>query len=365
MATNTTTEAKPDVKVQVARSSWGPRYTAAGIPSADFQEVAYSVDHWADWCQAWSDRGAIHERNGREALKAGHKLSAGQHLTTAAVCYHFGKCMFVDDLDQLRAAHKKAVECRTLALPYLNPPGERIEIPYERSFLAGNLRKPSGVMRPPMIVIISGMDSCKEEHHNVEQVFLDRGIATIAFDGPGQGEAEYDFPVRHDFEVPARAVMDWIESREDLDDQRIGILGTSLGGYYAARVVAFEKRAKACIAVSGAFNVVENFDPRPPTLKDVYKMRTHSKTVEEAREKIKAFNLEGVAEKITCPMLVIAAKEDRITRWQDGERLSRAVSGPVKFLLIEGANHVAMNRTYCYLPQSADWMAEQLVFPKR
>lgn len=365
MATNITDQAKPDVKVQVARASWGPRYTAAGIPSADFQEVAHSVERWADWCRAWSERGALHERNGREALATGHNLSASEHLTKAAVCYHFGKAMFVDDINQLRAAHKKAVECRTLALPHLNPPGERIEIPYEGKFLAGNLRKPTGESRPPVIVIISGMDSCKEEHHNVEQAYLDRGIATFAFDGPGQGEAEYDFPVRHDFEVPAGAVLDWVQSRGDLDGDRIGILGASMGGYYAARVVAFEKRVKACIAVSGAFSVVENFDPRPPTLKDVYRMRTHSKTVEEAREKIKAFSLEGVAEKISCPMLVIAAKEDKITRWQDGERLSREVSGPVKFLLIEGANHVAMNRTYCHLPQSADWMAEQLGIPKR
>ncbi len=94
-------------------------------------------------------------------------------------------------------------------------------------------------------------------------------------------------------------------------------------------------------------------------------MRTHSKTVEEAREKIKAFDLEGVAQKITCPMLVIAAKEDRITRWQDSERLSHEVSGPVTFLLMEGANHMGMNRTYCHWTQSADWMAEQFGALKR
>ncbi len=365
MAKDMKTEGKPDVKLQVARASWGPRYNAAGIPSADFEEVSQSIDRWDDWCKAWSERGAVHEKIGREALAKGYKLSAGRHLTTAALCYHFAKCMFVDDMNQLRAAHKKAVECRTLAMPYLDPPGERIEIPYEGKFLAGNLRRPAGQPQPPVVVIISGMDSCKEEHHNVEQVFLERGMATFAFDGPGQGEAEYDFPVRHDFEVPAGVVFDWIETRKDLDAGRIGVLGGSMGGYYAARVAACEKRVKACIAASGAFSVLENFDPRPPTLKDVYKLRTHSKTVEEAREKIKAFSLEAVAKNITCPILVIAAKEDKITRWQDGERLSREVSGPAKFLLIEGANHVAMNRTYRHWTQSADWMADQMDLPKR
>ena len=64
-------------------------------------------------------------------------------------------------------------------------------------------------------------------------------------------------------------------------------------------------------------------------------------------------------------MLVIAAKEDRIMCWQDGERLLHEVSGPVTFLFMEGANHMGMNRTYCHWTQSADWMAEQFGALKR
>ena len=365
MATHVQVDAKPDAKLEAARAQWAARFTAAGVPIADFQEVTHSISRWAEWCQAWCERAAVHEEIGREALAAGHRLSAGHHLTTAAVCYHFAKFMFVEDIKQLRAAHNKAVECRTLALPHVQPPGERIEIPFEGKALAGNLRKPPGERRPPVVVIISGMDSCKEEQHYVEQVFLERGMATFSFDGPGQGEAEYDFPVRHDYEVPAGAVFGCMQSRSDLDGDRIGILGSSMGGYYAPRVAAFDKRVKACIANGGAFSVIDNFDQRPQSLKDIYVLRTHSKTVEEAREKTRPFNLEGIARKITCPIMIIAATEDRITRWQDAERVSREVSGPATFLLIEGASHVASNRTYRHRTQCADWMAEHLGVPKR
>ena len=225
-----------DERIEAARVNWLSRFVSAGGPVADFLEVTAGIERWEDWCAAWSARAVVHEEIGRKALAASHRLSTGQHLTTAAICYHFAKFMFVNDMEQLRAAHKKAVDCRTLALPNLIPQGERVEIPFEGSVLAGNLRCPQGDRRLPVVVIIMGMDSCKEEMHNAEQAFLERGMATFAFDGPGQGEAEYDLPIRHDYEVPCGAVLDWLEGREDLDSNRIGISGASMGGYYAPRV---------------------------------------------------------------------------------------------------------------------------------
>jgi 2,6-dihydroxypseudooxynicotine hydrolase len=112
-----------DDRVTAARANWIYRFTSAGVPVSDFIEVTNSIEHWGEWCAAWSDRAAIHEEVGHAELAAGHGLSAGQHLTTAAVCYHFAKFMFVDDLAQMHAAHEKAVACRTLALPHLTPPG--------------------------------------------------------------------------------------------------------------------------------------------------------------------------------------------------------------------------------------------------
>lgn len=349
-----------DDRVLHARSGWMARFVAGGVPISDFVEVTNSIERWEDWCAAWSARAAIHEEIGRDALEKGFGRSAGQHLTTASVCYHFGKFLFCEYPDEMRAAHMKAVDCRTLALPHLSPPGERHEIPYEGKHLFANLRRPAGVDRPPVVILIPGMDSTKEEFHNSEQLFLDRGMATLSLDGPGQGEAEYDFPIRPDYEVPCGVVMDWIETQDSLDGNRIGLSGASMGGYYVPRVAARDKRVVAGIANGGAYNVLNNFDPRPQSLKEAYRLRTHSATVAEAREKTAAFNLEGVAEDITCPMFIIGAKADRITSYKDAERLATEVSGPVTLLLIEGANHVAHNRGHMFKTQAADWMAGHL-----
>ena len=191
---------------------------------------------------------------GREALAQKKLLSAGEHLQRAGVYYHFAKFLFVHDLPQMKAAHMKAVECRRLALPHLHPPGERVEIPYQGKSLYGILRKPVGADRPPVMVMICGLDSAKEETEAYERPFLERGIAILVFDGPGQGEGEYDFAIRADYEVPVKAVVDYLMTRRDLDTGRIGVWGVSLGGYYAPRAAAFEKRIKACIALAGPYD---------------------------------------------------------------------------------------------------------------
>lgn len=346
--------------VQSAISHWAPRLVANGVPLTDFQEITAGLSRWEDWCPAWSARAAAHEVIGLEALERGFGLSAGEHLTTAALCYHFGKFLFVNDPEQMRTTHQKAVECRSLALPHLRPPGERVEIPYQGGFLAGILRRPPEVTRPPVVVLVMGLDSAKEEMGNYEATFLARGMATLAFDGPGQGEAEYDLPIRGDYEVPVKAVLDWVSGRDELDPERIGLWGVSMGGYYAPRAAAFESRVKACISLSGPFDLHAAWEGVPEITREAFRVRSHSATADEARERARALSLEGIAHQIACPIFIVAGRLDRVIPPGDAERLAAEVSGPATLLMIEDGNHVANNRGYRYRNQSADWMAVQL-----
>jgi 2,6-dihydroxypseudooxynicotine hydrolase len=354
-----------DPRVESAIAHWGPRFVSNGVPLTDFQEVTAAVERWEDWCRAWSGRAAVHEGLGRAALAAGEKLSAAEHLTRAAACFHFAKFVFVADYDQMRAAHARAVECRNLALPLLAPAGERVAIPYEGGHLYGNLRRPRGAGRLPVVVMCMGLDSAKEEMDTNESVFLARGMATLAFDGPGQGEGEYDFALRGDYEAAVSAVVDFLEGRGDLDAARIGIWGVSLGGYFAPRAAAHEKRIKACIALSGPFSWADFYDQLPPLTRDTFKVRSKSRTGAEARERAATLTLADAAHHITCPLFVVAGKQDRIVPWQEAERLAAAAAGPVVRCFIEDGNHVANNRVYRYRSQSADWMAERLGTPRR
>lgn len=349
-----------DRRIEIAIHHWAPRFVSSGVPLTDFEEVTSSLTRWDDWCAAWSARALIHEKLGREALAAGYRLSAGEHLTRAAILYHFGKFMFVHDIEQMRRAHRKVIECRQDALPLLPWPGERVEMPYEGKRLAGILRKPSGPGPHPVVVMCVGLDSTKEELDVYENVFLARGLATLSFDGPGQGEAEYDIPIRGDYEVAVKAVVDYIAGRRDLDAGRIGLWGVSLGGYYSARAAAFEKRIRACISLSGPYNWVETFDGRNELSREAFRVRSHCRTMEEAREVAKTLTLEGVAKQITCPIFVVGGELDNLTPPHNARRIAAEVSGPCELLIVEGGNHVANNRRYMFQNRTADWMADRL-----
>jgi dipeptidyl aminopeptidase/acylaminoacyl peptidase len=349
-----------DPVLKAAIAHWGPRFVANGVTLTDFEEVTGSMSSYDDWCGAWSARAAHHEQLGRDALTKKHFLTAGECLQRAGIYYHFASFLFVRDQAQMKAAHKKQIECRQAALPHLRPPGERVEIPYQGKTLAGILRKPAGADKPPVLVMAVGLDSTKEETDAYEVPFLARGIATLVFEGPGQGEAQYDFPIRGDYEVPVKAVIDFIDTRRDLDSARVGMWGVSLGGYYAPRAAAFDHRIKACIALGGPFNFGAAWSGLPELTREAVRVRSHCKTDEDARKNALTLSLEGTAQNITCPIFIVNGRQDRIVPAADAERLAREVKGPVELMIVEDGNHIATNRAYRWRSQSADWLAEQL-----
>lgn len=352
-----------DPRVVSAISHWAPRFLSNGVLLADFEDVTGSLERWEDWCAAWSARARLHEDLGREALKAGYRLTSGEHLVRAAIYYHFAKFVFVQDPKQMRAAHMKAVECYRDGVAYCRPPGERVSIPFEGKTIYGVLRKPAAG-RCPVLVMAPGLDSTKEEIHAYEEPFLARGIAVLAIDGPGQGEAEYEIPICGDYERAARAVVDWIQHRDDLDRAKIAIWGVSLGGYYAPRAAAYEKRIKACIALSGPFEWDRIWDGLPELTRETFRVRSHATNEAEARANAKRLTMKEAAPRITCPIFIVTGRQDRLVPASHAEELARAVSGPVELLIVEDGGHNANNRPYRYRSRTADWLAAQFGLPR-
>lgn len=344
-------------RIQVAIDNWAPRFVANGVDMNDFQRITAPLERWDDWCRAWSDCGAEHARLGETAMAAGHYLTAAQHYFQAAITYHFGKYVFVHRPDELRAAHEQVVRCYGLALPYFDPPGERVAIPYEHgTVMPGILRKPAGVQRPPAVILIPGLDSVKEELHSYGDDFLRRGMAVLAIDGPGQGEMEFAHPMRFDYEVPVRCAIDYLTGRPDLDARRVGLMGVSLGGYYAPRAAAFEPRVKAAIAIAGAYRFADHFDALPVLTRDAFAFRLKAPDHMAARQMLERFDLDGVLGRLTCPLLVVMGRRDRLVPAGSAERMAREAGGRAELWMFDDGNHVCNNIPYKYRPQQADWM---------
>ena len=372
-----------DERVASAISHWAPRFTTNGVSVADFERVTAGLRRWEDWCAAWSAVAAEHEELAAEAMAEGRHRSAGQHYAQAAVYFHFAKFLFVHDQAQLRGAHAAAVRCLDAALPHLDPPGRRVEIPYAGGRLVGVLRLPAGprpmkdVLRGgweavgigpsqrspgpfPVVVMIPGLDSAKEEFRSTEALFLERGVATFSVDGPGQGEAEYDVPIQGDWSAPGATILDTVAGLDGVDAERIGVWGVSLGGYYAPRVASSDTRVRACVALAGPYDFGDCWDGLPTLTREAFRVRSRAADAEQARARAHTLSLAGHASAITCPLLVVTGKRDRLIPWRHAQRLAAEAAGPTTLLLLDEGNHGCMNVAAQHRPKTADWLAARL-----
>jgi dienelactone hydrolase len=346
----------PDARVQAAVDHWAPRFVQAGVDYNDFVATTSRISTWDQWLDAWCENADMHVSLAGEATS---DMTAGEAWSRATVAYHFAKFVWVLDPERSRAAADKAVAAMQRTHQYLDPDAERIELPLDGGRVVGNLRRPPREERPPLVLLVPGLDSTKEEFFKLENVFLDRGMATLSMDGPGQGESGYDLPIRPDYDVAVTAVLDAISDRRDVDWERVGLLGVSLGGYYAPRVLAFEPRVKAGVGLSGPYRFSDIWDTVPPQTRETFVAKAFAADDEAGRAKAAELDLSGVAERIEQPYLAITGKLDRLIPWEQTERAAREAPGGV-FLLHEDGNHGCANVPYKTRPVAADWLREQL-----
>jgi pimeloyl-ACP methyl ester carboxylesterase len=349
----------PDARVQSAIDHWGPRFVQAGVDANDFARTTAGIDRWEEWLDGWRALGDSHAGVAREAETASRRVTAGEAWLRAAVAYHFGKFVWVLDAERSREAADLAVEAMYAAHRLLDPTAERIEAPLGDAMVVGNLRRPAGVDRPPLVFVIPGLDSTKEEFFTLEEVFLRRGMATLSLDGPGQGEAGYRLPIRPDYEVAVAAALDRLEGREDLDLERVGAMGVSLGGYYAPRAAAFEPRIRAVAGISGAFNFGALWEQLPELTRETFAHKSGAADEEDARRRALELDLDGVLEQLDRPALFVTGRRDRLIPWQSTERQANAAPQG-EFRLFDDGNHVCANIPYLSRPLVADWVRERL-----
>jgi 2,6-dihydroxypseudooxynicotine hydrolase len=349
-----------DPNVRAAIAHWAPRLIANGIDYNDFQATTARIEHWRSWCREWSRTAALHERLAEEALERGSQTSAAEAYVRAALCHHFGKFVFFEDMEANRSASAATVAAYGKALAHLDPPSERVLIPYGKAALPAYLRKPGGVARPPVVIFICGLDSVKEEMNSFEALFHRRGMATLAFDGPGQGESDA-LPIEPAFEKPVSAVLDWLAARGDVDGGCAGAVGVSLGGYYVARAAAFDRRLVCGVAAGGPYEFGTVLPNMPEISQQAFQVHSHSPDRQSAIERAKELTLADAAHRIAIPFAIVFGKKDRLIPFSHAQRLHAEIPHPEKRLfMFEEGNHICNNMPYAWRPMIADWMGGHL-----
>ena len=132
----------------------------------------------------------------------------------------------------------------------------------------------------------------------------------------------------------------------------------------AARAAAYEKRIRACIAISGPFEWDHIWNNLPDLTRAAFRVRSHSANEAQALKRAAELTMKQAAPRINCPIFIVTGRQDRLVPASHAEQLAASVSGPVELLVVEDGGHNANNRPYRYRSQTADWLAAQMGLPK-
>ncbi|MGZ6388233.1 MAG: alpha/beta hydrolase family protein [Ktedonobacterales bacterium] len=356
---STTGPHEQDERVRIAISHWAPRFVSNGVDLSDFNATLARIRTWSQWLTEWAKTARGYEDLAQEAERRGRALTAAEAWRRAALCWHFGKFVFMEDPELALTAQRRLAEDYQRGMWALEPPAERVEIPYGTVRMAALLRLPAGVERPPVVMMLPGLDSTKEEIQTTADYFLRRGLATLAVDGPGQGETEELLHIEPAYEWAAQAVMEWIMGRGTLHHERVGVFGVSLGGYYAVRTAAFVPGIKAAVDLAGLYSMAEHWDERPPMTRATFTRRSGAADEAEGRERAKAMTLAGATQHVRCPLLIVHGTRDTIVPFSDAERIHAEISTS-ELAAFEGSNHGCTDRVFASRSLMADWLAERL-----
>jgi pimeloyl-ACP methyl ester carboxylesterase len=194
---------------------------------------------------------------------------------------------------------------------------------------------------------------------------LERGYNCLTFEGPGQGTVvrKQKLHFRHDWEKVVSSVIDFALSKrqEEVDSQRIALIGYSMGGYLAPRAAAFEDRIAACIADDGVISIYDAWiDQLQSIREDIENANgavvnavintinnldigtkwkiTHSMSVFGAKspmeliQKVSKYSIYDIAHKIKCPTLILAGEKDRSFAGQAEKLWLTQVSQGIHFI---------------------------------
>ena len=332
----------------------------------------------ADFLRAWTALTDQLVGQAEEAEKAGHVRTAGQlYFRAANYLSQAERMLSKSDPDRV-PTYKRVLDLTQKSFDLRDRRITRVAIPYENTTLPAYFSAaPATDQGPaPVIVLVNGLDSTKEHQYASShwEELAARGISCLMLDQPGTGEALrlQSLTARIDTEAWAGAAVDWLEQREDVDASRVGIVGWSLGGYYAPRAAAFEKRFALCVAwgANHDWGAVqrrrlerEGERPVPHYWEHVLWVWGHS-DLDAFVTFADDVHLNGVVEHIDVPFLIAHGANDRQIPLEYAHRsYEQAVNSAKRELRIftpeEGATeHIGLDHLPYVSSFIADWVAD-------
>jgi dienelactone hydrolase len=329
--------------------------------------------------QTWASMGEKLISLAEEDEAKGRLISAGEKLIRAANYLLTAERLQAHGSEGRLALYRRFLDMFEKGLRLSGSACRRVEIPYEGTHLSALYIPAEGVSGPqPVLVQVNGLDSTKEMKFLVGlPVWLaKRGVASLVVDQPGTGEALrlQGLTARYDSEHWASRVVDWLETRSEIDAKRIGMEGVSLGGYYCPRAVAFEPRF-ACGVVWGANHdwrdvqkkrLAREGDFPVPHYWEHVRWVWGAKDMDDFMRIAEHVHLDGVLDRIRVPFLVTHGEKDsQIPLHWAQATYDQLVNSPNRELKVfdartGGVQHSSFDNSANAGAYIADWVAEIL-----
>ena len=346
--------------------------------------LAGRVGDDAAWFEEWARMGEKIEARGRDALRAGHKLTAASCFMRATRYYQTGERFIHPRSQRSTDIYARSVTLfKDAAAMTRRPRIEPVEVPYENTSLPALLvhpdREATGARPAPAMIFFDGFDVTKELQYGYGIPDLAaRGVGCLIVDGPGNGESVRfrNLPLIAETENYATPVYEYLAARDEFDPTRIGVMALSLGGYYAPRAAALEPRFACCVAWGAQWDYHEIWARRLEEL-DSGKVLSLSVPPEHlqwalgvsdraaALKKLEAFRLDGIVQKMACPFLLLHGAGDEQIPLELAEKLFEAAGSKQKALKIfsrdeGGFHHCQVDNITIGVHYMFDWIVDVL-----
>ncbi len=341
--------------------------------TADFMAVRNRVQKFSDIPREFARAARRRETLGRRYEEDGHTVSARECYFIASLLYGSAMWPIFANTPEVIEYNDKKNECYQKYIQFAPHRIERVEIPFAGKSIPGYFHLPQGAAgagKLPCVLAIDGMDGFKEMMVAMYgDKLLERNLAILAIDGPGQGEC----CVREihcsetNFIDAGQAALKWIRGRSEIDPDRIAIQAVSMGSFWATQVATADDKLRGCsvayVCHEPGMNTI--FNLASPTFKLRYMYMAGYDDEEEFDRFATKLTLMDIADRVKCPYLCIAGEDDELSPVEYTYELMDRMRCPKELLMYQGERHALHATTATALgpsphTYSADWLADRL-----
>lgn len=357
-------------KVAAVVENWFPRFLANGLDYLDVRRMLDRIDDWADWAPVWTSEAERYAELGADALAAGHRVTGADHLRRAALTLQFAQFVLTEQPELRRTLRLRQQQLYAECAPLLEPPAHRVAFPAGGDAAAGYLRVPAcaSASAPGLVVLLPGLESTKEQFSTYESFFLERGVATLSLEGPGQGAHPRPFRATSYTEamaVVAHHLHDHLADRlagTDVprpDPDRVVVLGTSFGGHLALRHASVFRGLRGVVDIAGPYDL-RGFDDLQRVTRESLAEFVAVGSPERAKQLLADVTLETALTQLEVPVLVVHGEADTIISVDHAYRIAAELGARAELGLYPLGNHSCNNIATVVRPRVADWVADRL-----